>query len=494
MDPAGATGRRILLPLLRSGVAMTCRSLVWLRDDLRLADNPALDAAVARGGRIAAIYVHEQAPGLRPLGAAASWRLEKSLASIAPRLASADIELVVETGNPQEIVLATARQLGTTGVFWNRRYAPPAREIDTIIKAMLHDAGIAATSFVGNLLAEPWNVKTGSGSPFQVYTPFAKLVRQWPIAFPLKNPLAAEDGDGATLANLPKWAQKLERHWSVGETAARQELQRFFDEALETYVEDRDHPGIAGTSALSSYLRFGEISARQVWHAAQAVAAENAEKGAAIEKFLSELIWRDFNYHQLYHRRDIANVAMRDNLAGLGWRNDQPGFLAWTRGCTGIPIIDAGMRQLWATGWIHNRVRMLVASFLVKNLLIDWRLGERWFWDTLVDADVASNPGNWQWIAGCGMDAAPYFRIFNPLLQGERFDPDGTFVRRWLPELSDMPDAWIHRPFEAPEGVCASAGIVLGQTYPRPIVDVKESQRRARESFTSAKYFPADRH
>jgi deoxyribodipyrimidine photo-lyase len=289
------------------------------------------------------------------------------------------------------------------------------------------------------------------------------------------------------LAGQPKWAQKLERHWLVGEHGADAALRRFFDEALETYVEDRDRPGIPGTSALSPYLRFGEISARQVWHAAQMVAAEDPEKGTAVEKFLSELIWRDFNYHQLYHRHDIASLAMRDNLAGISRRDHQPDFLAWKRGRTGIPIIDAGMRQLWNTGFMHNRVRMLVASFLVKNLLIDWRLGERWFWDTLVDADSASNPGNWQWVAGCGMDAAPYFRIFNPLLQGERFDPAGIYVRRWLPELAGLPNTWIHRPLETPKDVLASAGIVFGETYPPPIVDLKASQSRARESFARVK-------
>ncbi|CAN7327805.1 cryptochrome/photolyase family protein [Aminobacter sp. LjRoot7] len=465
---------------------MTVHSLVWLRDDLRLADNPALNAAIAQGGSVAALYVLEQSPGSRPLGGAASWWLYKSLASLERSLAAAGIELLVETGDPQEIVLVTSRLLGVTSVFWNRRYAPAAREIDTAIKTALLNVGIAATSFGGNVLVEPWNVKTGSGGAFQVYTPFARVVRQWPVAFPLPGPLAGKGesaGVGASAHPVePKWAQKLESHWSVGEASATAALLRFFDEALEGYVEDRDRPAIAGTSAVSPHLRFGEISARQVWHAAQAVAAESPAKRTAVEKFLSELIWRDFNYYQLYHHPDIAGTAIRDTLAGLKWHDDQGAFEAWTRGYTGIPIVDAGMRQLWETGWMHNRVRMLVASFLTKNLLIDWRMGENWFWDTLVDADDASNPGNWQWIAGCGMDAAPYFRIFNPLLQGERFDPAGIYVRRWLPELAAMPDIWIHRPFDAPEGVLASAGVVLGQTYSRPIVDLKVSQRGARES------------
>lgn len=473
---------------------MTFRSLVWLRDDLRLADNPALDAAVGQGGRVAVLYVHEQASGLRPPGGAAAWWLGESLAQFGHRLEAAGVPLLVETGDALEIVPATARRLGVAGTFWNRRYAPAAREIDTAIKAELQGGGIAATSFPGNVLAEPWTIRTGSGGPFQVYTPFARVVRQWPVAFPLPDPLAgkAEPARKGAIGRpeQPAWAQKLHGHWPIGEASARQALLRFFDEALQSYVGDRDRPDRPGTSAVSPYLRFGEISARQVWYSALAIAAEEPAKGPAVEKFLSELIWRDFNYHQLYHRPDIAGVAMRDTLAGLEWRDDHRAFAAWTRGRTGVPIIDAGMRQLWETGWMHNRVRMLVASFLTKNLLIDWRQGEQWFWDTLVDADAASNPGNWQWVAGCGMDAAPYFRIFNPVLQGERFDPAGTYVRQWLPELVGLPDAWIHRPFEAPESILAGAGVVLGQTYPRPVADLKASQRRARDSFAALKAPP----
>jgi deoxyribodipyrimidine photo-lyase len=470
---------------------MTFRSLVWLRDDLRLADNPALYAAMAQGGRVAVLYVHEQVPGLRAPGSAASWWLGRSLALLKARLEAAGVTLLVETGDPREIVPFESRRLGVASAFWNRRYAPAARDIDTAIKAALQDGSIAATSFPGNVLAEPWTIKTGSGGPFQVYTPYARMVRQRPVEFPLPDSLAAQTQTAvqgaARCPGQPAWSLKLQGHWTVGEAGAWQTLLRFFDEALQSYAEDRDRPGRPGTSAISPHLRFGEISARQVWHAALAVAAEDPTRGTAVEKFLSELIWRDFNYHQLYHRPDIAGVAMRDTLAGLEWRDDRAAFVAWARGRTGIPIVDAGMRQLWETGWMHNRVRMLVAAFLTKNLLIDWRQGEKWFWDTLVDADTASNPGNWQWVAGCGMDAAPYFRIFNPVLQGERFDPAGTYVCQWLPELAALPDTWIHRPFEAPEGVLAGADVVLGQTYPRPIVDLKASQRRARDSFAALK-------
>lgn len=470
---------------------MTFRSLVWLRDDLRLADNPALARAFACSDDFAVLFVHEHTPSLRPIGGAASWWLNESLALLGHRLEAAGVTLVIEAGDPRHIVPAAARRLGVSSTFWNRRYERAAREIDTAIKADLKGCGITATSFAGNVLTEPWTIGTASGDPFQVYTPFAKAVRRAPPAFPLPDPLAGKFEPpvrgSAGFSGQPAWARKLHAHWMVGETGAQQTLLRFFEQALPDYADERDRPDRPGTSTLSPHLRFGEISARQIWHAAVALAAEDPARQAAVEKFLSELIWRDFNYHQLYHRPDIARTPMRATLAGLSWRDDTQAFSAWKLGCTGIPIVDAGMRQLWETGWMHNRVRMLVASFLTKNLLMDWRKGEEWFWDTLVDADVASNPGNWQWVAGCGMDAAPYFRIFNPVLQGERFDPSGAYVRQWIPELGRMPHSWIHRPFEAPETVLSGAGVVLGKTYPSPIVDLAASHRRAREMFASKK-------
>ena len=465
--------------------SMSGCSLVWLRNDLRLADNPALAAAIARGAGVVALYVHETAPGLRPAGGAARWWLDRSLASLRDSLAEAGIELLVETGDAREIVPEQAARLKAASVCWNRRYAVAEREIDAAIKTTLRENGAAAASFPGNVLVEPWEVRTGGGGPYQVFTPFAKAVRQHLVAPPISHPkggslttASSSDPEGP-LTGEPAWSQKLAKHWAVGEEAARAALLRFLDNCLAGYAENRDRPAIDGTSSLSPYLRFGEISARQVWHAASAVSAQDPAKAAQVEKFLSELIWRDFNYHQLYHRPNIASLDMRDSLAGLEWRNDEAGLHAWERGRTGFPIVDAGMRQLWETGWMHNRVRMLAASLLTKNLLIDWRLGERWFWDTLVDADMASNPGNWQWVAGCGMDAAPYFRIFNPVLQGQRFDPDGTYVKRWVPELAGLPATWVHRPFEAPENELTAAGVILGETYPRPIVDLKASRDRA---------------
>lgn len=465
---------------------MTIRSLVWLRNDLRLADNPALSAAAAGSNHVTALYVHEEDPALRQPGGAVRWWLGESLCSVRRSLKAAGISLLIEVGSATHIVPATARRLAAGAVFWNRRYAPAERAIDATIKSALRRSGAAVTSFPGNVLIEPWDLETGGGGAYAVYTPFARAVSQRPIAFPLPEPVVrkaeAEKETPIARSDQPRWARKLEAHWTVGEAAAREALLRFLDDRAAAYVSDRDRPDRDGTSALSPHLRFGEISARQIWHAAGAAAASDPSSAPGIEKFLSELIWRDFNYHQLYHRPDIATRPMRETQGEPHWRDDPASLLAWRRGMTGFPMVDAGMRQLWRTGSMHNRVRMLAASFLTKNLLIDWRIGERWFWDTLVDADPASNPANWQWVAGCGMDAAPYFRIFNPVIQGERFDAGGGFVRRWVPELAALPNAWIHKPFEAPDSVLKAAGVVLGQTYPRPLLDLKASRTRALEA------------
>jgi deoxyribodipyrimidine photo-lyase len=314
------------------------------------------------------------------------------------------------------------------------------------------------------------------GKPYSVYTPFWNALRSRDIAPPLSLPAGRDpiawQGLGTGYVP-PAWAAKLERHCAAGEAKARRRLADFLDGRVTDYPAGRDFPARPSTSGLSPHLAFGEISARQVWYAAQAAAHRAPATAEAIGKFLSELGWRDFNYSQLYHRDDIARAPMVDKFARLRWRDDAAALRAWTRGETGIPVVDAGMRELWETGIMHNRVRMLAASLLAKNLLIDWRQGEAWFWDTLVDADPASNPGNWQWVAGCGLDASPFFRIFNPVTQGEKFDPHGDYVRRWVPELRALPDSLVHRPWEG--------GGVRG--YPGPIVDLKTSRERALEAF-----------
>lgn len=459
--------------------------LVWLRNDLRLSDNPALLAACEAGGRVIALYIHETDEGIRQPGGAARWWLNHSLEALGKALANKGIPLLVRSGKAGEVLDQVIVDQGIAAIHWNRRYAVGERELDQRLKADLRQRGLDASSHIGNVLAEPWTIATGQGKPYSVFSPFWKTLRDCRIA----PPLAAPDGIGKPVPastfdsdyQAPEWSGKLVGQWDIGEAAAQKALHDFLDERLENYPDGRDFPGRDVTSRLSPHLRFGEITARQVWYATLARIAAEPEVKPAADKFLSELAWRDFSYHQLYHRADIANVPMQEKYGGMNWSADAKAEVAWQQGRTGIPIIDAGMRELWQTGYMHNRVRMLVASFLTKNLLIDWRHGERWFWDCLVDGDVANNSASWQWVAGCGLDAAPYFRIFNPVTQGERFDEAGTYVRRWVPELAGLPDKWIHNPADAPEPIMREAGIALGETYPLPIVDLKASRHRALE-------------
>jgi deoxyribodipyrimidine photo-lyase len=457
-------------------------ALVWLRNDLRLSDNPALSAAFKHSEHVTALYVHETDPGLRPPTGAARWWLHNSLQDLGRNLAAHGVRLLVSTGKTRHAVQAAVKQVGASAVFWNRRYAQPEIGLDLVIENMLRSDELTVQSFAANVLAEPWTIKTKTGTPYSVYTPFWNTLKASDIATPLRRPsgdepIASHKVD--TDYTEPKWAAKLAPHWQIGEAAAHKILADFLDDRLDDYAQGRDFPAREATSKLSPHLRFGEISPRQVWHATQALAQREPRMANAANKFLSELAWRDFNYHQLYHRQDIATVPMQAKYADIPWRHAPADLKAWQRGQTGLPLVDAGMRELWATGFMQNRVRMLTASLLAKNLLIDWRLGEQWFWDCLVDADGANNPGNWQWVAGSGLDAAPYFRIFNPVTQGERFDADGRYVRQWVPELAALPDKWIQQPFAAPQDVLDKAGVVLGDTYPRPIVDLKLSRERA---------------
>ncbi len=463
-------------------------SILWLRNDLRVADNPALSAALGRGGPVVALYVHETEAALRQIGGAARWWLNRSLEAHGKALAKLGIPLEVVVGDSQTMVLEAMSRHSADAVFWNRRYGQRERDVDAEIAAKAVLTGARKASFGAHLLIEPFDILTGQGKPYAVFTPFWNALRQRDIQAPLPLPQSRLKPIGAAHRfdagyREPAWAAKLAAHWTVGETTAREALGAFLDDGLAGYPEARDVPALDLTSRLSPHLRFGEISARQIWHAARALAERSPQHAGAVEKFLSELGWREFSYNLLFHREDIAGVPMQERFSGLQWRDDAEALEAWKKGQTGFPIIDAGMRQLWATGWMHNRVRMLVASLLAKNLLIDWRLGEQWFWDCLVDADSASNPASWQWVAGCGADAAPYFRIFNPVTQGVRFDADGAYVRRWVPELAALPDAFIHDPASAPAAVREAAGVMLGETYPLPIVDLKLSRERALAAF-----------
>ncbi|PSC05822.1 deoxyribodipyrimidine photolyase [Alsobacter soli] len=470
---------------------------VWFRDDLRLADNPALAAANASGASVVAFYVlDEESDGIRRLGGASKWWLHHALASLRDDLQAAGADLLLFRG-PARMVLERLRTaLEPAAVFWNRRYDAAGVAVDSEVKADLKSAGVRAESFNAALLYEPWTVKTAAGQPMKVFTPFWKAARATgapPSPLPAPRALPGLEVNRRSLGALalddlrllptrPDWAGGLRATWTPSESGARERLRSFLNEGLRGYGAGRDRPDQDHTSRLSPYLRFGQVSPRQVWHAAEHAAAEGQAPGDDLAKFQAELGWREFSYHLLFHHPDLARRNFQPKFDAFPWRSDSAQARAWSRGLTGYPIVDAGLRQLWATGWMHNRVRMITASFLIKHLLLDWRIGEDWFWDTLVDADPASNAASWQWVAGSGADAAPYFRIFNPILQGERFDPEGAYVRRFVPELARVPAAFVHKPWAARADVLAQAGVTLGETYPAPIVDHEGARSRALEA------------
>ena len=419
-------------------------SLVWLRDDLRLADNPALRAAVDRDEPVAVLYLlDEESPGIRPLGGAARWWLHHSLAELAARLAERGGALVLRRGSAADVVPQVIRETGADAVFWNRRYGGPEREIDTALKTRLREAGLEVGSFAANLLFEPWTVRTGADTPYAVFTPFWRACQAQPSPrAPLPEPRTIDGADARSddlddwglLPSAPDWAGGLREAWEPGERAARQRLRTFLSEDLGDYDRARDEPAAGATSLLSPRLRWGEVSPYTVWHETVDAAGTGAHAASA-HRFLSELGWREFAWHTLFHFPDLATRNWRSAFDAFPWPRLKPSHLrAWQRGETGVPLVDAGMRELWTTGYMHNRVRMVVASYLTKNLAIDWQRGEEWFWDTLVDADGANNPFNWQWVAGSGADASPYFRIFNPERQAEKFDPQGLYIAQWAPD------------------------------------------------------------
>lgn len=461
--------------------------LVWFRRDLRLADNPALHYALARHAVVVPVYVHgPQEEGDAAPGAAGRWWLHHSLEALDADLRDRGSRLHVLEGPTLEVLPRLASELGAGAVCWNRLYEPVLRQRDARLERALGAAGIEVAHFPGALLAEPESLATTGGDPYRVFTPYWKAHRQAagrpaPLPAPESLPAPPEVPGARAVADLGllpdiPWYRGLEDPWSPGERGAHAALAAFDRDAIRAYPEDRDRPDRAGTSRLSPHLHFGEISPAQAVLAVQQAGGD--AKGA--EAWLRQLVWRDFGHHLLHHFPATVRDNFNPRFDGFPWRED-PGedLERWQRGRTGIPLVDAGMRELWQTGWMHNRVRMAVASFLTKNLLVHWRHGERWFRDTLVDADLANNVLGWQWTAGSGADAAPYFRIFNPVRQGQRFDPEGTYVRRWLPELAALPAKYIHCPWEAPGEVLDSAGVVLGQDYPQPMVDLKASRERA---------------
>ncbi|GBF57239.1 deoxyribodipyrimidine photo-lyase [Candidatus Phycosocius bacilliformis] len=475
-------------------------ALVWFREDLRIDDHPAL-AAAAVAGPVYAVFILEEGPDLgRPLGGASRWWLHHSLTSLSQSLAQHGINLILKRGDPRTIIPDLARELDVAQVHWNRRYYAWSVPVDRDIKDKLRTAGLGVYSHKAQVLTEPWEVKTGSGGAFKVFTPFFRAATPLCDAFAdAAGPMPTLNGgrvpaqigetlaDWALLPSKPDWSGGLQASWQPGEAGARARLDGFLAKGLKGYGHDRNLPAKPATSGLSAHLHFGEISIRRVWQAARAAMAANSALEEDGRVFLSELCWREFSFQLIYHYPDFPEHSWKEAFRSFPWTSDPSAVRAWQRGQTGYPIVDAGMRQLWKTGWMHNRVRMIVASFLVKHLLQDWRVGEAWFWDTLVDADVANNAAGWQWVAGCGADAAPYFRIFNPMAQGEKFDADGAYVRTWVPELARLPDRYIHRPFECPTHVLAQAGVRLGQTYPLPIVNHEKGRKRALDAFASLK-------
>lgn len=467
-------------------------TLIWLRQDLRLADNPALLAA--GDAPVIPVFILEAAEeDPHYPGAAARWWLEGSLRALAAALETRGSRLILRRGKPAEVLERLIADTGATRVLWNRCYDPASITRDSAIKTAFAARGIAAHSFNGSLLHEPWELKPATGGFFRVFTPFSKAARKRGEPFapaPAPARLASPDAwpqsdnlaDWGLTPTRPDWAGGLRARWKPGEAEGSRQLDHFLRDGLAPYADRRDRPDIDGaTSCLSPYLHAGNLSPRQVWHALRR-ASTGAANTVGADKFASELLWREFCYHQLYHNPGLREAPLDARYRHFPWREDGAALTRWQRGQTGIPIVDAGMRELWISGFMHNRVRMIVASFLVKHLLLPWQLGRAWFEDTLVDADLASNSASWQWVAGCGADAAPYFRIFNPVLQGEKFDPDGAYVRRWVPELVGLPAAWIHKPWLAPP---ALAGIPAG--YPAPMVDLAAGRQRALDAFASLK-------
>lgn len=474
-------------------------SVVWFRNDLRLDANPALDRALRCGPPVLCVYLYENGlSDIREPGAASKWWLNKSLIQLDNRLKEKGGRLFLKRcdgASPKEILQAISDQYKIQGIYWNRRYSPKLRNIDQDVKEWAKGEGITAESFNGSLLCEPWEIKTNDGNPYKVFTPFWKSLAS---AYERTHPEKLTSGEfvsdvcddvtnWALHPTKPDWSTGLEKCWTPGEAGAHERLENFLENTLKGYDEKRDRPDKVSTSMLSPHLAFGEISPQQIWTATKHLMEHNSALESDGWAFLREIGWRDFSNTLLYQAENLAERNWNDRFDHFDWVSDDDLLSAWKKGQTGYPIVDAGMRQLWETGWMHNRVRMIVGSFLVKHLRIHWREGETWFWDTLVDADVANNPASWQWIAGSGADAAPYFRIFNPITQGEKFDPNGDYVRKWVPELTKLPNKFLQKPWEASKPTLRDAGVALGKHYPKPIVEHKRAREKALQAYEKTK-------
>ena len=467
--------------------------ILWFRQDLRLADNPALRHAIDTGRPVLPVFILDEAPEVRPPGAASRWWLDKSLRALDASLRARGSRLILRRGDSEAELRRLIDQTGADTLFMNRRFEPEAFARDADIAHALEVDGVHCRGSNGTLLARPGSVLNGSGQPYRVFTPFLKALlasagapqlRPAPSALAAAPAIDSDDVDAWALhPTRPDWSAGFD--WTPGEAGAEAALSAFLAGGLKRYSTGRDIPAEPATSRLSPHLHHGEINPWRAVEAARAAATAGRVPAAEAEKFVAEIGWREFSAHLLHAFPQITDRAFRPEYDALSWRDDPAGFDAWTRGATGYPMVDAGMRELWKAGYMHNRVRMITASFLVKHLLIDWRRGEAWFRDTLVDADLAANVQNWQWVAGPGADASPFFRIFNPVTQGTKFDPDGRYVRRWVPELRALPDRWLHAPWTAPPDVLGQARVRLGSDYPRPVIDHALARRRALDALAT---------
>lgn len=464
----------------------------WFRQDLRLSDNPALLAAVEHGEVLPVYILDDENSAHYKMGAASRWWLHHSLICLNKSLNG---NLLVFSGDAKQVLCKLVESHPISAVFWNRCYEPWRVVRDKEIKIELENRNVKTVSFNGSLLWEPWQVLKKDGTPYKVFTPFyrrgclsAKPPRQ---ALPAPSmihfaqqqlEIKATSIDSLNLLPKNAWHTKLTPHWQIGEQGAQDCLDVFINNGIDDYKEGRNFPAKKKVSRLSAYLHFGEISPNQIWYDIQMTGNSSNQ-----DHLLSELGWREFAHSLLYHFPDFSHKNLQKRFDTFPWVEDAQNLQKWQQGQTGYPIVDAGMRELWETGYMHNRIRMVVGSFLVKNLLLHWRQGQAWFWDCLIDADLANNSAGWQWISGCGADAAPYFRIFNPITQGEKFDASGEYTRRFVPELRNLPDKYLFKPWEAPKEVLEQAGIVLGETYPYPIIEIKSSRERALAAFQATK-------
>ncbi len=470
-------------------------ALYWFRQDLRLADNPALWSAVQENTAFIPIYIFDEDIAWS-LGRAQHWWLHHSLKSLQNELLRQKIVLVLRKGQALPIITEIVQSHAISSVYWNRCYEPARRKLDDKIHALLIGKGIAVHRFNGSLLHEPSDIFNQKKNYFKVFSPYWRncITRDniralFPVPTFKKTVVIASDSlkKWNLLPKSPDWTQGFAKKWRPGEANAHRLLKDFLANDLQGYEHNRDCPYLRGASHLSPYLHFGEISPVQIWYAVQDIMCHGQSKFRSAERYLMELGWREFAYYWLFHFPDFPKDNFRPEFNNFSWQTNAKFLKAWQRGQTGYPIVDAGMSELWSTGYMHNRVRMIVASFLTKDLLIDWREGQNWFWHTLLDADLANNSFNWQWVAGCGADAAPYFRIFNPVLQGEKFDPQGTYVKNWLPKLKLLPSTYVHKPWLASVKILSQANLELGIDYPLPIVDHAQARQRALYYFQQLK-------